>query len=205
MHINLMPSDFIAQKTLRRQMRAWAWILTVLTACGGSYCGRSLAKVFMLTRQATEQSIKHPGLRQMNTEIGQWEREVAAAQAEKDAVDHLRNDKRALTLVGIVAQSMDKAAGKSRLQHLLIRLPTARDAAATPAGNSAAPSSVTSTSDAAKGSVTLDGMADDSDTISRFVALLRQSGALSEVSLKGSSEISTGSDHFRQFKIECSF
>lgn len=205
MYINLLPSDYVARQTLRRQTRIWAWILTVLIACGLLYCGRSLAKVLVLKRQITEQTLKHPGLRQMNVEISEWEQELSAARAANDAVDRLRNDKRALMLIGIVAQSLDKANGKSRLQNMSIRLPTSQDAAAPPPGRPAGPASQPTIADATKGSVTLDGIADDADTISRFVALLRQSGVLTEVNLKGSSETSTGSDRSRQFKIECIF
>ncbi len=205
MHINLLPPDFIARQALRRHLRAWGWVLTLLSACGASYCGRSFVQVIVLNRQVAEQAIKHPGLRQMKAEIGQWEQELAAVHAQHEAVDQLRNDKRALTLVGIVAQSVDKAAGKSRLQHLSIRLPASRDAASPPVGSPAAPTRPISSTDAAKGSLALDGAADDADTISRLVALLRQSGAVAEVSLKGSSETSTGADRYRQFKIECSF
>lgn len=205
MHINLMPPDYIARQALQRQLRVWAWLLAALIACGAMYCGKSLAKVISLQRQIAELSIKHPGLRQMNSEIGQWELELTATQAKKDALDRIRNDKRALTLVGIVAQSLDKAAGKTRLQHLLIRLPASGDGTATTTGNPAIAANSVPAADTGKGSMTLDGSADEADTISRLVALLQQSGALNEVNLKGSSEISTGDEHCRQFKIECSF
>lgn len=205
MHINLMPPDFIARQTLRRHVRVWGWILAVLFASGASYCGRSLATVIFLKRQITSESIKHPGLRRMDAEITQWQEELAGSQATKDAADRRRNDKRALNLIGIVAQSVDKAGGKSRLQILSIRLPAPSDTASAPAGSPTIASNPSSNVTATKGSLTLDGVADDADTISRLVVLLRQSGAISDVCLKGSSETSSGSDRYRQFKIECSF
>ncbi len=205
MHINLMPPDFIARQAVRRHIRSWAWVLAVLGVCGACYCGRSLSKVIALKRQVNEQSIRHPGLRQMNAEIGQWEQELVVSKAEKDAVDQLRNDKRALTLIGLVAQSVDKAEGKSRLQHLSIRLPAPSDSSAQPAGNPTTKNSqVVSTGDK-NVSLALDGVADDADTISRLVDLLRRSGAISDVNLKGSSETMSGSERYRQFNIEGSF
>lgn len=205
MHINLMPPDYVARQTFNRQLRVWVWLLAALIACVALHCGKSLTKVISLQRQITELSIKDPGLRQMNAEIGQWEQELTATQAKQDALDRIRNDKRALTLVGIVAQSLDKSAGKTRLQHLLIRLPASGDGTATTTGNPAIATNTTAATDTGRGSVALDGIAEEADTISRLVALLQQSGALNEVNLKGSSEISTGDEHCRQFKIECSF
>ena len=205
MYINLLPNSFVAQQVLRRQVRAWSVVVLIAIICGGAFYAKNLSRVVMLRQHVENESLKHPGLRQMAAEVGQWEQKLLDAQVMTNAIDQLRTDKRTLTLVGLVARSASNAGGKTRLQHLSIRLPAARATEPNANGNQLPSNGAASPTDFQRGSLTMDGLADSADTISKFVAMLRETGILSQVNLKGSTEYSGGSERCRQFQIECDF
>jgi Tfp pilus assembly protein PilN len=205
MYVNLLPNDFVAQHVMRRQCRAWFIVVAIAIACSGAIYVKNLAQVALLRRQVDGESLKHPGLRQTAAEVAQWERKLVRAKAVASAIDRVRTDKRSLTLVGLIARSALMKGGKTRLQHLNIQLPSARADEHDANGGQAQHSGPGAPTEAGRGSLILDGLADDANTISRFVAMLRETGILSQVNLKGSSETAAGSDHCRQFQIECEF
>jgi len=202
MHTNLLPTEYLQKKALRRQsLIAVALVVTMIVAVTGVY-GLHYARVSELKTQLAENYRKHPGIQQTFEEMRLWEQQLANAKAESDAYQQRRDDKRMFVLVGLIAKNAQQTAGKIRLNHLNIRIPSnylsESTAAATPMNPTAIPTDGTR-----HGSISMDGLADNSDTISRFVASLRGLGVLSQVTLKGSTETSVAAERCRQFQIEC--
>lgn len=203
MHVNLLPDDYLAQQVLRRQALSWGAVVAVVVICGGAFYASNYLHVALLEKQVAEESSKHPKLQQMFADVNHWERQLANAQAEMTMTDQLRKDKRVLTLIGFVVRSTQNAGGKTRLQHLSVRLPSANAPQSIASGGAAMPGPPPA-AEPQRGTLTIDGLADDANTISRFVGALEATGNLSQVNLKGSSE-NAAAKHCRQFQIECEF
>jgi len=204
MFVNLLPSEFVMKHALRRRVRIWIFIVAFVMIGGAGIYAVRAAQVAALAQQVTAESQAHPDLRRLLVELSRAEQQLKDLETETAAVQRLKNDKRVLTLIGLCTQSSHRAAGQTQLRTVTIRQPTT-GIPAKPPEPAGKPGNNRPVETAQCGLLAIDGTADEAGTISAFVAALREVGVFSQVTLKGSTEITTAGVQTRQFQIECQY
>lgn len=200
MFVNLLPAKTRLQiqfrSILRRFVVIWglagviALVQTALHLRQLAQCGQALA---MLEEQCQP-------LYAMQQSIGNNQHELATVGSQSAILRGLQPKDHFINLLGVFVRATQSEQGHIYFQRLVVQVlgrPT--DSV------SDARESKTTAASAANVVVSLEGLADDDATLSRFVSSLRQADVFQRVDLKSSSRMASGTGSSRQYQLECRY
>jgi hypothetical protein len=198
MHLNLLPSEILAEQVIERKSRRWGLVLLLVIVLGAMLCFEQFEQ--NRCQQVALDAIRAQTneIRQVVTDTNRFEKELADLRAEISKAEEAKRSRHTLTLVEIVSQCARSVTGQIQVRQLIVQPVAANVNAGKPAGSPASSPVLV----IAVGEVTVDGVAESGPAIAEFIESARATGVFSSVVLKSSSAaLAHGGGVARQFQI----
>lgn len=219
MRLNLLPEKLVQSENAARALRVWAWLGLAAVTTGGAICASQYLGSYHLQVAVDELSREADGIQRIAIDANRLQARIAATNSDLAAIDADTQEQQVLALLGFVGRCVRQSGGGVQLSHMNVQLPPSATEAqslrlapapartASTGAVDARAAAVRAVADNAPpfGTLTIDGVAPDADAISRLVAILRESGPLTDIELKSATEESSSQGALRRFNIECRF
>ncbi len=210
MHVNLLPSSFVWQQLLRNRLRQWTLAFAVLPIVFIVSNASLFAQWWSDLREHQEMQLAAEPARKLQESRVEIAKATIALKQKIENLQALTKIDRSTSILGIVASSVESTDKKVQIQHLQVSVqPKMMEAkpTKTPANsseNSARPYGVNAIAVPENQiTLTLKGIAIESESISKLVDAIQQSNAFPKIELRSTQERVVLDRAIQDFELEC--
>lgn len=190
--INLLPASYRRQQMLRNRMTQWAAAIAAVLIVGWGWHWLEMREQAQLRQQLDVLSREHAPTRTMLQQVVDMRRQLKELDQHEVVAKELESQRNALTLLGVISDTAQKAGGRLRITKLELS-----NFQQVSQGNAAA----------ANGQVTsglvLVGVSLDNPSVAELMDGLKHSGLFSKVDLKTLKERQGAG--LRDYEVRCEF
>jgi Tfp pilus assembly protein PilN len=190
--INLLPQSFRRQEVLRKRLVQWASIISAVLVTGWGWHWYEMRENRQLTQQLETLSREHAPTQTMLKQLVEMRQQLTELQQQETVAKELDCQRNALTLLGVISDSAQKAKGRVRVTNFVITnfqaTPSAGDNAASKAPG-----------------LTVNGISLDNPAVAELLDGLQKSGAFRRVELATLKEREDKDAALRDYEIRCEF
>lgn len=190
--INLLPASYRRQQMLRNRMTQWATAIAAVLVVGWGWHWLEMREQAQLRQQLDVLSREHAPTRTMLQQVVDMRRQLKELDQHEAVAKELESQRNALTLLGVISDTAQKAGGRLRITKLELS-----NFQQVSQGNAAA-----ANGQAASGLV-LVGVSLDNPSVAELMDGLKHSGLFSKVDLKTLKERQGAG--LRDYEVRCEF
>ena len=190
--INLLPKSFRRQEVLRRRVVQWTSIISAVLVTGWGWHWYEMREGRQLTQQLETLSREHAPTQAMLKRLVEMRQQLTELQQQETVAKELDCQRNALTLLGVISDSAQKAKGRLRVTKFEINnfqaVPGAADHGAAKAAG-----------------LTVNGVSLDNPAVAEILDGLQKSGVFRRVELATLKEREDKEAALRDYEMRCEF
>lgn len=210
MHVNLLPTSFVWQQLLRNRLRQWTLAFAVLPIVFFVSNASLFSQWWRDLREHQEMQLAAEPARMLQDRRVEITKASVALKQKIENLQALTKVDRSTSILGIVANSVESTNKKVQIQNLQVSVqPKVMDAKPTknPPASHQSPSRPNGSNAIAVSenqiTLTLKGIAMESESISKLVDAIQQSNAFPKIELRSTQERVVLDRSIQDFELEC--
>lgn len=210
MHVNLLPTSFVWQQLLRNRLRQWTLAIAVLPIVFIVSNASLFAQWWSDLRKHQEMQLAAEPARMLQDRRVEIAKASVTLKQKIENLQALTKMDRSTSILGIVASSVESTDKKVQIQNLQVSvLPKVTDSkpTKTPPASQESPSRSYGSNAIAVSeneiTLTLKGIAMESESISKLVEAIQQSNAFPKIELRSTQERVVLDRSIQDFELEC--
>ena len=210
MYVNLLPTSFVWQQLLRNRLRQWTFAFAVLPIVFFVSNASLFAQWWRDLREHQEMQLAAEPARMLQDRRLEIAKASIALKQKIENLQALTKMDRSTSILGIVANSVESTNKKVQIQNLQVSVqPKVMDAKPTknPLASHESPSRPNGSNAIAVSenqiTLTLKGIAMESESISKLVDAIQQSNAFPKIELRSTQERVVLDRSIQDFELEC--
>jgi Tfp pilus assembly protein PilN len=192
--INILPASYRRQQIVRNRSTQWITIIAVVLTSGWCWHWIEMREQTRLTQQLDVLSREHAPTQTMLKQVVDMRRQLKELQEQETVAKELETQRNALTLLGVLSDTVRKSKGHLRVTKL--ELTNFQNVGKSDKAGSAAP---------APGGVLLTGVSLDNLSVAELQAGLQHAGIFSRVELLKLKEREDKSASLHDYEVRCQF
>ena len=190
--INLLPQSFRRQEVLRKRAVQWMSIISAVLVTGWGWHWYEMRENRQLTQQLETLSREHAPTQAMLKQLVEMRQQLKELQQQETVAKELDCQRNALTLLGVISDSAQKAKGRLRVTKFEIN------------NFQVAPSAADNGAAKAPG-LTVNGVSLDNPAVAELLDGLQKSGVFRRVELATLKEREDKEAALRDYEMRCEF